>query len=264
MPTPRKEAQVEEIKDKLSRCTIAITTGYQGLSASDMTELRKRLREQGIEYKVVKNTLTLRAAQELGKEGIGDVMQGPTGLVFGYGDEVAVARGLNTFITSTRSPLVINGALMDSRIITGDQVRNLATLPPREELLSRLLGQMQAPVTGLVTVLSAPLRGLVTVLQRAAESGGAAVADAPAEVVEEPRRRRKRPRRRTARQWRLRPKSQRSLRRRRKSRKSQMKRSRRPKRKKRPRLRRPLSSGGTQSTKSQIKKERKDDKGRGT
>ncbi len=186
MPTPRKEAQVEEIKDKLSRCTIAITTGYQGLSASDMTELRKRLREQGIEYKVVKNTLTLRAAQELGKEGIGDVMQGPTGLVFGYGDEVAVARGLNTFITSTRSPLVINGALMDSRIITGDQVRSLATLPPREELLSRLLGQMQAPVTGLVTVLSAPLRGLVTVLQRAAESGGAAVADAPAEVVEEP------------------------------------------------------------------------------
>lgn len=184
MPTPRKEAQVEEIKDKLSRCTIAITTGYQGLSASDMTELRRRLREQGVEYKVVKNTLTLRAAQELGKEGIGDVMQGPTGLVFGYGDEVAVARGLNTYITTTRSPLVINGALMDSRVITGDQVRSLATLPPREELLSRLLGQMQAPVTGLVTVLSAPLRGLVTVLQRAAESGGAAVADAPPEAVE--------------------------------------------------------------------------------
>ena len=183
MPTPRKEAQVEEIKEKLSRCTIAITTGYQGLSASDMTELRRRLREQGIEYKVVKNTLTLLAAQELGKEGIGDVMQGPTGLAFGYEDEVAAARGLNTYITTTRSPLVINGALMDSRVITGDQVRNLATLPPREELLSRLLGQMQAPVTGLVTVLSAPLRGLVTVLQRAAESGGAAVADAPAEAL---------------------------------------------------------------------------------
>ena len=191
MPTPRKEAQVEEIKEKLSRCTIAITTGYQGLSASDMTELRRRLREQGIEYKVVKNTLTLLAAQELGKEGIGDVMQGPTGLAFGYGDEVAVARGLNTYITTTRSPLVINGALMDSRVITGDQVRSLATLPPREELLSRLLGQMQAPVTGLVTVLSAPLRSLVTVLQRAAESGGeaqsgAAVADAPAEQEEAP------------------------------------------------------------------------------
>lgn len=187
MPTPKKEVQVEEIKEKLGRSTIAIATGYQGLSASDMTELRRRLREQGIEYKVVKNTLTLLAAQELGKEGIGEVMQGPTGLAFGYGDEVAVARGLNTFITSTRSPLVIHGAIMDSRVITGDQVRSLATLPPREELLSRLLGQMQAPVTGLVTVLSAPLRGLVTVLQRAAESGGAQAGAAVAEpAVEEP------------------------------------------------------------------------------
>ena len=186
MPTPRKEAQVEEIKEKLGRSTIAIATGYQGLSASDMTELRRRLREQGIEYKVVKNTLTLLAAQDLGKEGIGEVMQGPTGLAFGYGDEVAVAKGLNTFITSTRSPLVIHGAIMDSRVITGDQVRSLATLPPREELLSRLLGQMQAPVTGLVTVLSAPLRGLVTVLQRAAESGGTQSGAAVAEpAVEE-------------------------------------------------------------------------------
>ena len=189
MPTPRKEAQVEEIKDKLSRCTIAIATGYQGLSAADMTELRRRLREQGIEYRVVKNTLPYLAARELGREGIGEVMQGPTGLAFGYGDEVAVARGLNTYIITTRSPLVIHGALMDSRVITGDQVRSLATLPPREELLSRLLGQMQAPVTGLVTVLSAPLRSLVTVLQRAAESGGgaqggAAVADAPPEQTE--------------------------------------------------------------------------------
>ena len=191
MPTPRKEAQVEEIKVKLGRSTIAIATGYQGLSASDMTELRKRLREQGIEYQVVKNTLTLRAAQELGKEGIGEVMQGPTGLVFGYGDEVSVAKGLNTYITSTRSPLVIHGAIMDSRVLSGDQVRSLATLPPREELLSRLLGQMQAPITGLVNVLSGPMRGLVTVLQRAAESGsgaqaGTAVLEQPAEQAETP------------------------------------------------------------------------------
>ena len=156
-----------------------------------MTELRRRLREQGIEYRVVKNTLTLLAAQELGKERIGEVMQGPTGLAFGYGDEVAVAKSLNSYITTTRSPLVIHGALMESGVITGDQVRNLAILPPREELLARLLGQMQAPVTGLVTVLSAPLRGLVSVLQRAAEQGGgaqggAAVVDAPAEQEETP------------------------------------------------------------------------------
>jgi large subunit ribosomal protein L10 len=68
MPTPKKQAQVEELKDRLSRCTIAVATGYQGMSASNMTDLRARLSEQGIEYRVVKNTLTLRAALELGNE----------------------------------------------------------------------------------------------------------------------------------------------------------------------------------------------------
>ena len=95
MPTPKKERQVEEIKDRLGRCTIAVATGYQGMSASNMTDLRARLREQGIEVRVIKNTLTLRAASELGKEGVGNVLNGPTALAFGYGDVVTVAKGIN-------------------------------------------------------------------------------------------------------------------------------------------------------------------------
>jgi len=169
MPTPQKEAQVEEIKDKLSRCTIAIATGYTGLSASNMTDLRARLREQGIEYKVVKNTLTIRAASELGQEGVVNVLQGPTALAFGYGDVVAVAKGVNGYITTSRLPLVINGAVMGSTILTGSQVVDLASLPPKDELVARLLGQLQAPIAGLVNVLSAPLRGLAVVLQRRVE-----------------------------------------------------------------------------------------------
>jgi large subunit ribosomal protein L10 len=136
-----------------------------------MTDLRARLREQGIEYRVIKNTLTLLAANELGKEGVDSVLQGPTALALGYGDVVAVAKGINGYITTSRMPLVIHGAVMDGDILTANQVINLASLPPRDELLARLLGQMQAPITGLVTVLSAPLRGLVTVLQRVAEQG---------------------------------------------------------------------------------------------
>ena len=88
------------------------------------------------------------------------------------------AKGLNTYIVTSRLPLVIHGAVMDRQVLTSEQVVNLAMLPPRDE---RLLGQMQAPISGLVTVLSAPLRGLVTVLQRASEQGGAAPAAATAE-----------------------------------------------------------------------------------
>jgi large subunit ribosomal protein L10 len=157
------------------------------MSASNMTDLRARLREQGIEYRVIKNTLTLLAASELGREGVDRVLQGPTAMAFGYGDVTTVAKGINTYIATTRLPLVINGAVMDGQILTAGQVVDLALLPPRDELLARLLGQMQAPITGLVTVLSAPLRGLVTVLQRVSEQGGngpaVAVADLPAAEV---------------------------------------------------------------------------------
>ena len=169
MPTPKKQAQIEEIKDRLGRCTIAVATGYQGMSASNMTDLRARLREQGIEYRVVKNTLTLRAALELGNERMGDVLRGPTALAFGYGDVTVVAKGINGYIISSRMPLVIHGAVMDGSILTAAQVTSLALLPPRDELISRLIGQMQAPLTGLVNVLSAPLRGLAIVLQRRVE-----------------------------------------------------------------------------------------------
>jgi len=169
MPTLKKQTQVEEIKERLSRCTIAVATGYQGMSASNMTDLRARLREQGIEYRVIKNTLTLRAALDLGNEKRGDVLRGPTALAFGYGDVAAVAKGINGYITSSRMPLVIHGAVMDDSILTAAQVVNLALLPPRDELLSRLIGQMQAPITRLVNVLSAPLQGLAVVLQRRVE-----------------------------------------------------------------------------------------------
>lgn len=181
MPTPKKESQVEDIKSRLSRSSIAIATGYQGMSASNMTDLRARMREQGIEYRVIKNTLALRAASELGNEGVERVLLGPTAMAFGYGEATDAAKGLNTYITTSRLPLVIHGAVMDGQVLSADQVVSLATLPPRDELLARLLGQMQAPIAGLATVLSAPLRGLVTVLQRASEQGGGAPAAAVAD-----------------------------------------------------------------------------------
>lgn len=200
MPTPKKAEQVDELKERLDRCTVAVATGYQGMNAAQVTDLRRRLRDQGVEYRVVKNTLVLRAAQELGQASLADVLKGPTGLAFGYGDVTAVAKGLNTYIVTTRMPLEIFGGLMGGALLSAEQVNTLALLPPKEELISQLLGRLQAPITMFVTVLSAPIRGLAIALQRIVEQRGGttapeagpdgdsvatAVLDAPADAPED-------------------------------------------------------------------------------
>ena len=101
MPTEKKIKQIELIKGKLSECTIAISTDYRGLSVNDMTNLRRTLRDNGVEYRVVKNTLTYKAADELSMPEVKEIVQESTGIAFGYGDPVQVAKVLNDFIRST-------------------------------------------------------------------------------------------------------------------------------------------------------------------
>jgi len=169
MPTPEKEKQVEEIKNRLENCTIAIATGYTGMSATDMNNLRSEMRAQNIEYLVVKNTLTLRAAAEAGKDRINELLDGPTGLAFGYGDATSVAKGINNYINTARLPLEIHGAMMNNDILGSNQVIQLASLPSKDQLIAQLVGQMQSPITSIVNVLSAPYRNLAVVLQRRLE-----------------------------------------------------------------------------------------------
>jgi len=171
MPTTKQQKveSVAEIADMLSRSTIAVTTGHQGLNASQMTELRRSLRELGVEYKVIKNTLALRAAESIGRKGVEGILNGSTGVAFGYDDVTSVAKGVNGFITTTRLPLVIYGALMDGRILDAEQVRALAAITSREDLISRLIGQIQSPISRLVNVLNAPIAALAIALNRIAE-----------------------------------------------------------------------------------------------
>lgn len=166
MPTERKREIVEALRKKISECTIAIATDYRGLSAPAMTELRRSLREKGVEFRVVKNTLTYRAAEEANKPHLREVVQETTGLVFGYGDPAEAAKAVDDYIRTSRSSLAIRGAILDGQVLTRDQVASLARLPTREVLLGRILGQMMAPITSLVFTLNAPLAGLATVLKR--------------------------------------------------------------------------------------------------
>ena len=166
-----KKAQiVSNLADDLSRTTIVIATDYRGLLAKQMAELRNALAKAGVGYHVVKNTLAYRAADQIGKPQLRDIIEGPVALAFGYDDVVNVAKALNPYIKSTTLPLEIKGGLLGDRILPPEEVLRLASLPPREVLIARLLGQLQAPVGSLHNLLNFPLRGLLNVLQSRAQA----------------------------------------------------------------------------------------------
>lgn len=168
-----KKAQVvNDLADNLSRSAIIIATNYQGMLAKQMTELRQTLADANIEYQVVKNTLVYRAADSAGRPEIMAVVEGPVALAFGYDDVANTARVLTQYVKSGVSPLQIRGGLLGDRVLRVEEVASLANLPPREILVSRLLGQLQAPVSSLHNALSSPLRALVYVLQNRAQTIG--------------------------------------------------------------------------------------------
>ena len=165
MPTEKKEQAVRDIQGWLDGATIVISTNYTGMSVSDMTALRRVLREKDVRYKVVKNTLAYLAADGAGKPEVKEIIQGPSAIAFGYGEPTEPAKAISDFIRENRSELAILGAVMDGDVYDSAQVQQLANLPGRDALLAQLLGQMQAPVSGLVNVLSGPISGLARVLQ---------------------------------------------------------------------------------------------------
>jgi large subunit ribosomal protein L10 len=165
MPTPRKEEIVKELGEILSRARIAILTDYRGLKVDEITDLRRRLGEVGAEYRVVKNSLTRLAAQQAGKEGLNQIMDGPTAIAYSYDDVTAPAKAVTEFIRATRSQLTVQGAIMDDKVLSVADVTELASLPSREVMLSRVMGAMQSPIAGLVGVLNAVPASLARVIQ---------------------------------------------------------------------------------------------------
>ena len=172
MPTQRKIEAVEEMRKWMEECTIAISTDYTGLDVVAMTNLRRALREKGVHYRIVKNTLALLAADAAGRSEMKDLVEGPTGIAFGYGEPADPAKALSDFVRVSRSPLKVRGGLMGDRVLNASEVATLASLPPKDELVARLLGQLQAPMSGLVYVLNGPIAGLTRVLQRHVEDMG--------------------------------------------------------------------------------------------
>lgn len=165
MPTrEEKEKMLQEVKERLGNSKVAIMADYRGLDVAAMTKLRVRLREKGSELKVVKNTLTLKAAKELGYEGLDPYLEGPTAIAFSSEDLVAAAKVFAEFAKEYKI-FEIKGGLLEGKSIDVKAVRSLADLPPREVLLGKLLGGMQSPMYGFAGALQGLLRNLVYVLE---------------------------------------------------------------------------------------------------
>ncbi|MEC9489888.1 MAG: 50S ribosomal protein L10 [Halanaerobiales bacterium] len=168
MARPEKEAVVKELTDKFSSAKSLVITDYLGLNVAEMTELRSKLREAGVEFKVVKNTLATIAANDVEMEEMTDYFSGPTAIAFGEDDAVSPAKVLVEF-AKDHEVLEIKAGLLNGEIISKEKVESLAEIPSREELLAKAFASMKAPLSGLVNVLQGNIRGLVQVLNQIKE-----------------------------------------------------------------------------------------------
>lgn len=150
----QKQQLVAEIAEKLRASKSTIIVDYRGLNVAQVTELRKQLREAGIEFKVYKNTLTRRAVAELGLEGLDETLTGPNAIAFSNDDVVAPAKILNEFAKKNEA-LKIKAGIIEGNVATLEEVKALAELPSREGLLSMLLSVLQAPIRNFALVTKA-------------------------------------------------------------------------------------------------------------
>ena len=165
MRREQKVRIVDELKEAMSRCSLGVLTDYQGLSASELTILRRKLRQLNIEYRVVKNTLARFAAENADKGFLSSKFEGPVAIAFGYGDVIEPAKALLDYINSSDTNLSSRSGFLGDRLLTSEEVKTLAKIPSREVLLAQVISGMQAPIVALLNCLTSPLRDTIGVLQ---------------------------------------------------------------------------------------------------
>jgi large subunit ribosomal protein L10 len=168
LPRARKEQKAEQVElltEKLKKAKVAVLTDYRGLTVSQIQDLRGKLRESDVEYRVIKNTLARRAAEAAGYAALKDELKGPVAIAFGYDDLSVAAKLINDFVKTTRLKLDVVGGLVEGRVFSAQQVKQLADLPSRDVLIAQLMGTLQSPVAQLVGIMQTPLQQLLGVLE---------------------------------------------------------------------------------------------------
>jgi large subunit ribosomal protein L10 len=158
MPTQQKIEQVAEIKDRLQRATIVFGADYRGLSVKAMQDLRSKLREGGIEVRVVKNTLLRLAAEAAGKPEIFEIVEGPTALAISYDDIIQAAKAITEYAGQAPAGFKIAGGYLDGAVLTADGIRELTRIPPRPVLIAQFMGTIQGPLANFVALMDSPLQ----------------------------------------------------------------------------------------------------------
>jgi len=183
MAKEQKTKIIDQVAEEFAKSKIIVVTDFRGLTAKELTNLRRQMRKSDSGYQVVKNTLAIRAAAKAGKEDLQKLLGGPAALAYGYSDPSRTVKAILDHIKASTSALQIKGALFGDRLLSKEEVMFLATLPSREVLLARLAGQLMSPLQRLHYVLSSPLRGLAYVLKARVKQLEAMPAATPAAPV---------------------------------------------------------------------------------
>lgn len=149
----QKKQVVSEITEKLRSAKSVVLVEYKGLTVEKATELRNKCREVGVEYKVYKNSLMRFAFKELGYEDINVNLEGPNAIAISFNDELAAAKVTNDFAKTSNETLVIKAGIAEGKVMNADQMKQLASVPPREVLLGQLAGVLQGNIRNLAYML---------------------------------------------------------------------------------------------------------------
>ena len=179
MPRPEKVQAVADIKERLEGAQAVFLAEYAGLSVQEQQTLRRELRANGAEFKVVKMTLARLAAAEMEIDDFDALLLGPTGLTFADGDPVAAAKALRDF-AKTHEVLIVKGGLLGREFLTPERIAELADIEPREVLLARIAGAFEAPMAKMAGLLAALPRNAATVMQQLLEKKEAESPEPPA------------------------------------------------------------------------------------
>ncbi len=164
MNRTEKERQVDELRKKFLSAKAVVVTDFRGLNVAELSELRRDLRQEGTEYRIVKNTLAKRAVAGTALEPLGMYLTGPSAVAFNSSDPVAPARALNKFM-KVNTKLSIKAGFIEGKAISVEDVKALAHMPSRNEMIGSLLATLQAPQRGLLVVLTGILRKVLWTLE---------------------------------------------------------------------------------------------------
>ena len=178
MPTKKKSTEIDVLQERFENAQMVILADYRGLTVAQMQDFRGKLRSSEGEFRVSKNTLVRIAAERAGIEGLEEFLEGPTAVVFAMGDVAGAAKAVSDFVRTSRV-LQVKAGVMNNQVMTAADVEVISSLPPREELLAKLVGMLASPMSRTVGVLSGPSRSVAYLVNARMESlgGGEAAAD---------------------------------------------------------------------------------------